>query len=100
MKQIGLTLAALLATAAAPVLAQSKGDMTFGVGVHNISPEAGNSNTTVGLINVDANVWSSAARCLMRAAYSTSDRAHTCMHRDVLFLYMPAFILEECRRFC
>lgn len=55
MKRIGLTLAALLATAAAPALAQSKGDMTLGLGIHNVSPEAGNSNTAAGLINVDAN---------------------------------------------
>lgn len=56
MTKLSFTLAALLASAAAPALAQSQGDMTLGIGVHSISPESGNSATAAGLINVDANV--------------------------------------------
>jgi len=42
--------------AATPVFAQSKGDMTPGLGVHSISPTSSNSATTAGLANVDSNI--------------------------------------------
>lgn len=54
-KFTALALAALMAAPAAPALAQSKGDMTLGIGIHNVNPQAGNSNTTAGLLNVDDN---------------------------------------------
>ncbi len=49
-------LGALLGITAAPALAQSKGDMTIGLGVHSVTPDSGNSTTTAGLLNVDQNV--------------------------------------------
>ena len=52
-----IAIAALVASAsAAPVLAQSKGDMTLGLGIHSVMPQGGNSTTTAGLLNVDDNV--------------------------------------------
>jgi outer membrane protein len=44
--------AVLLAGVAAPALAQSKGDMTVGIGVHNVNPQGGSSTTTAGQISV------------------------------------------------
>ncbi len=56
MKHItGLTLAALMATTAAPALAQSQGDFTLGLGLGWIEPDSG-SRTTVGTLNVDGNL--------------------------------------------
>jgi len=51
-----LTLATALATTAAPALAQSKGDMTLGLGLHSVMPTDSNSATTPGLLNVDPNI--------------------------------------------
>ena len=45
-------LAAALALAAAPAMAQSKGDWTFGVGLHNVAPKSDNGSldaTALGL---------------------------------------------------
>lgn len=53
--RLTLAAAALLATVAAPALAQSKGDMTVGIGVHNVNPQGGNSTTTAGQISVGDN---------------------------------------------
>ncbi|MEI4231883.1 OmpW/AlkL family protein [Roseovarius sp. D22-M7] len=53
MKHItALTLAALMGTTAAPVLAQEKGDMLIGLGLGWIEPDDG-SNTLVGKVDAD-----------------------------------------------
>ncbi|MFX0541345.1 OmpW/AlkL family protein [Roseovarius sp. S4756] len=52
--RITIAAAALMATAAVPALAQSKGDMTVGIGVHNVNPQ-GSSTTTAGEISVGDN---------------------------------------------
>lgn len=64
-----LTLAALLAGAAAPALAQSKGDFTLGFGVHSVMPDDSASTTAAGPIDVDAN-----ARPTITAEYFIADR--------------------------
>lgn len=64
-----LTLAALMATAALPAFAQSKGDITLGFGVHSVTPDGGNSRTTAGLIDVDANI-----RPTLTAEYFIADK--------------------------
>ncbi|MFD0857725.1 OmpW/AlkL family protein [Roseovarius aquimarinus] len=46
--------AALMGTLAAPAIAQSKGDMTVGIGVHNVNPQ-GSSTTAAGEISVGDN---------------------------------------------
>ncbi|MEI4260428.1 OmpW/AlkL family protein [Roseovarius sp. D0-M9] len=46
---------AALAAPAAPALAQSKGDMTVGIGVHNVNPQGGASTTAAGQISVGDN---------------------------------------------
>lgn len=46
--------AALMTTVAVPAVAQSKGDMTVGIGVHNVNPQ-GSSTTSVGEISVGDN---------------------------------------------
>ncbi|MCZ4351149.1 outer membrane beta-barrel protein [Roseovarius aestuarii] len=61
-------LAALVASAA-PALAQSKGDMTLGFGIHNVMPQGGNSTTAAGLLNVDDN-----ARPTLTFEYFIADR--------------------------
>ena len=53
---IALTLATALATVAAPVLAQSKGDFTIGLGVHSVIPNSSDSTTAAGPIDVDASI--------------------------------------------
>lgn len=63
-----LALAAALA-APLPALAQSQGDWTLGFGVHNVSPQGGNSATTAGLLNVDEN-----ARPTLTFEYFVADR--------------------------
>ncbi|MEB8385971.1 outer membrane beta-barrel protein [Rhodobacteraceae bacterium KMM 6894] len=63
-----LALAALVASAT-PALAQSKGDMTLGLGIHNVMPQGGNSNTAAGLLNVDDN-----ARPTLTFEYFIADR--------------------------
>ena len=55
-KFAALTLAAALSSTALPALAQSRGDMTLGLGLHSVTPDSGASTTTAGLIDVDANV--------------------------------------------
>jgi outer membrane protein len=56
MKQItALTLAALMASAAAPALAQEKGDILLGLGLGWVEPTQ-NSNTLAGRIDVDGNL--------------------------------------------
>lgn len=64
-----LTLAALMATAALPAFAQSKGDITLGFGVHSVTPDGSNSRTTAGLIDVDANI-----RPTLTAEYFIADK--------------------------
>lgn len=61
-------LAALVASAA-PALAQNKGDMTLGFGIHNVMPQAGSSTTTAGQISVDDN-----ARPTLTFEYFIADR--------------------------
>lgn len=51
-----LTLAALMCSVAVPALAQSKGDITLGFGVHSVTPDDSASATAAGLIDVDANI--------------------------------------------
>jgi len=46
---------ALVCGAAAPVLAQQKGDMTLGLGLHWIEPDSSASTTTAGPVKVDGN---------------------------------------------
>ena len=56
MKHItALSLAALMASTAAPALAQSKGDFTLALGLGWVEPSGG-SNTLAGRINVDGNL--------------------------------------------
>lgn len=56
MKQLtALTLAALMASAAAPALAQEKGDILLGLGLGWVEPTQ-NSNTLAGQIDVDGNL--------------------------------------------
>lgn len=56
MKTItALTLATALTALAAPALAQSKGDMTLGLGVHSIMPDSSYSATTAGPLRVGDN---------------------------------------------
>ena len=50
-KALAAATAAAIIAAAAPALAQSKGDMTIGIGVHNVNPQ-GSSNTAAGSISV------------------------------------------------
>ena len=57
MKKItALTLATALTAAAAPAMAQEKGDMTLGFGVASVMPEGGESTTLAGPVSVDDNV--------------------------------------------
>ncbi len=56
MKHItALSLAALMASTAAPALAQSKGDFTLGLGLGWVEPTQ-NSNTLAGRVDVDGNL--------------------------------------------
>jgi outer membrane protein len=69
MKQItALTLAALMASAAAPALAQEKGDILLGLGLGWVEPTQ-NSNTLAGRIDVDGNL-----RPTITAEYFIADR--------------------------
>ena len=57
MKKVtALTLATALATSAAPVLAQSQGDITLGFGIAAVVPTSSASPTLAGPIDVDENV--------------------------------------------
>jgi outer membrane protein len=49
-----LAATAIIAAMGAPALAQSKGDMTVGIGVHNVNPQ-GSSTTAAGRISVGDN---------------------------------------------
>ncbi|WP_272007129.1 OmpW/AlkL family protein [Roseovarius sp. ZX-A-9] len=62
---------ALVAAIAAPLptLAQSQGDWTLGFGIHNVSPQGGDSATTPGLIDVEDN-----ARPTLTFEYFVADR--------------------------
>lgn len=62
------TLCALMAIAAAPALAQSRGDMTLGIGIGWIEPDS-SSTTTAGVISVDGN-----ARPTLTFEYFVADR--------------------------
>ncbi|HEY9039860.1 MAG TPA: OmpW family outer membrane protein [Roseovarius sp.] len=55
-KALAATAAVAITGAAAPALAQSKGDMTLGIGVHSVNPQGGTSNTAIGGISVGDNV--------------------------------------------
>jgi len=69
MKQLtALTLAAVMASAAAPALAQEKGDILLGLGLGWIEPTQ-NSNTLAGQIDVDGNL-----RPTITAEYFVADR--------------------------
>ncbi|WP_417727557.1 OmpW/AlkL family protein [Roseovarius sp.] len=69
MKHItALTLSALLASAAAPALAQEKGDILLGLGLGWVEPTQ-NSNTLAGQIDVDGNL-----RPTVTAEYFVADR--------------------------
>ncbi len=54
-KTLAVAAAVAVIGAAAPALAQSKGDMTIGIGVHNVNPQGGTSNTAAGGITVGDN---------------------------------------------
>jgi len=50
---LGCTLAAIVATTSAPALAQSRGDWTLGVGVHQVNPKSDNGRLAGGTLAVD-----------------------------------------------
>ncbi|MFX0545650.1 OmpW/AlkL family protein [Roseovarius sp. S1116L3] len=52
--RLTIAAAALMATVAVPAIAQSKGDVTVGIGVHNVNPQ-GSSTTAAGEISVGDN---------------------------------------------
>jgi outer membrane protein len=61
MKATRLALAAVLALAATPALAQSAGSWTLGVGAHNVAPKSGNGTLTATplgnlAMDVDSNI--------------------------------------------
>lgn len=51
-----LACGAAMAALGAPALAQSKGDMTLGFGVHSVMPRSSSSTTTAGQITVGDNI--------------------------------------------
>ncbi|WP_210877078.1 OmpW/AlkL family protein [Roseovarius autotrophicus] len=67
-KITALTLAALMASTAAPALAQSKGDITLGLGLGWVEPSQ-NSNTLAGKVDVDGNL-----RPTLTVEYFIADR--------------------------
>lgn len=73
MKATRIALATLLALAATPVLAQSAGNWTLGVGAHNVAPKSDNGTlTATPLGNLDMEVGSN-ARPTVTAEYFLKD---------------------------
>jgi outer membrane protein len=73
MKATRIALATLLALAATPVLAQSAGSWTLGVGAHNVAPKSDNGTlTATPLGNLDMEVGSN-ARPTVTAEYFLKD---------------------------
>ena len=73
MKATRITLATLLALAAAPALAQSAGSWTLGVGAHNVAPKSGNGTlTATPLGDLDMDVGSN-TRPTITAEYFLKD---------------------------
>lgn len=55
-KALAAAAAAAVIGAAAPALAQQKGDFTLGIGVHSVNPQGGTSTTAAGGISVGDNI--------------------------------------------
>lgn len=73
MRTTRIALAAFLALAAAPALAQSAGQWTVGIGVHNVAPKSGNGTltaTALGDLKMDIG---SNARPTVTAEYFLAD---------------------------
>ena len=69
-------LAAALALAAAPAMAQSKGDWTFGVGLHNVAPKSDNGSldaTALGLGKLPPTEVSNSVRPTFTGEYFLAD---------------------------